>query len=182
MQHRLGASIAALLSVVSLDRVAPEVPDEGRRREAELEARVEHSPAYVNVVARGRELRIESANLCERRLREEHVAACQVLRSIVGDQDVARRARRCGATGFDPAVFVRRVVRSAASVEIAFDHRADHQRQPMRIDDAVRIGVRDYFAARRLHPDVARDAQSLVGLANETELRKVHRDVSGAIA
>ncbi len=52
----------------------------------------------------------------------------------------------------------------------------------MRIDDAVRIGVGDNLATRGLHPDIARDAEALVGLANQAELREVHRDFRGRIA
>ncbi len=52
----------------------------------------------------------------------------------------------------------------------------------MRVDDAVRVGVGNELAARRMHPDVARDAQALVGLADEAKLGKVHRDVGGAVA
>ena len=118
----------------------------------------------------------------QRRLAEDHVAARQMLGAILGDQHVAGRTWRRGAAGLDPAVFMRRVVGSAASVEILFDDRAHHQRQPMRIDDAIGIGVGDDFAARRVHPDVARDAEALVGLADQPELGKVHRDFRGTIA
>ena len=182
IEHRLGVAVTALLSVVSLHRVAAEVPDEGGGREAQLVAGVEHAPANVDVVACGPELRIEAADFRERRFREDHVAAREMLGAILGDQHVAGRARRRGAARFDPSVFMRRVVRAAASVEIVFDDRAHHQRQPVRVDDAVGVGVGDEFAARRMHPDVARDAQALVGLADEAKLGEVHRDVGGAVA
>ena len=51
----------------------------------------------------------------------------------------------------------------------------------MRIDHAVRIGVGDDLTARGLHPDVARHAQPLVGLANEAELGEAG-DFGGGIA
>ena len=77
---------------------------------------------------------------------------------------------------------MRRVVGAAASVEILFGKRANHQRKPMRVDYAVRIGIGDEVAARRMQADITRDAEALVGLADEAELGEVHRDFGGAIA
>ena len=134
------------------------------------------------IVAGGGELRIEAADFKQSGLGEDHVASCQMLCHIVGGEDMTRCSRRSSTRCLDPSFLVRRVVGPAASVEVLLRKRANHQRKPMRVDYAVRIGVSDEVAAGRMKADITGDAEALVGLADEAELGKIHRDFGGAIA
>ena len=75
-----------------------------------------------------------------------------------------------------------RVVGSAAAIKAIRNHRSDHEPEPVRIDHAVRIGVGDYLAQRGMEAHVTRLAQSLVRLANQPELGKVHGDFRRPVA
>src|SRR4029077_4277317 len=108
VEHRLGAPVSALLAVVSLDGVAAEMPDEGRGAEAQPHAGIEDAPAYVDIVAGRGELRVEAADLQQRRLGENHVASCEMLRDVVGGKHMAGSARRGRAARLDPSIFMRR--------------------------------------------------------------------------
>ena len=56
-----GLAVAALLIAIGFDRVAAEMPDDGRRAEADDIAGILEAPADVDIVAGGAIDRIEAA-------------------------------------------------------------------------------------------------------------------------
>src|SRR6185437_4593581 len=61
VDERLGLAVAALLVEISLHRVAAEMPDNGRRAEADRVAGILEAPADVDIVAGGAVERVETA-------------------------------------------------------------------------------------------------------------------------
>ena len=92
-QDGLGLAVARLLLEVGADRVAPVVPDEASRAEADPVAALLEPPADVHVVAGLPEDRVEAADLLQRPSVERHVAARDVLREAVGEHHVGGAAR-----------------------------------------------------------------------------------------
>ena len=82
-QPRFAFAVADLLAPVRLHRRAVVMPDQRRRREADLPAARLQPPAHVDVVAGAEVDRVEAADREQRVAAERHVAA-------------RARARRCG--------------------------------------------------------------------------------------
>src|SRR5438034_2340566 len=91
-EERLGSTVAFLLLPERAHRVSPMVPHDRSWTEAELPTRLLQLPAHVHIVASDAELRIEAADRLQRRFPEGHVAARDVLRLPVGEDDVRRAA------------------------------------------------------------------------------------------
>src|SRR5207302_3639473 len=113
LQYRLRPAVPDLLPPVGADRVPAVVPDHGGRAEAERPAPRLEPPADIHVVAGGPELRVEAADRLEAGLAERHVAAGDVLRLAVGQEDVNGPARRPRDALGDRSVTRRRDIRSA---------------------------------------------------------------------
>ena len=90
VEERLRLPVTHLLLEVRLHRVAPIVPDGRRGAEADGVVAVLEPPAEVDVVPGGGEDRLEAADILERLLGERHVAAGNVLRDLVVQEDVRR--------------------------------------------------------------------------------------------
>src|SRR5207244_5541353 len=94
LQHRLGPAVPDLLLPVGAHGIPPVVPDHGGRAEAERPAPLLQPPAYVHVITGGAKLRIEPADGLEAGFPERHVAAGDVLRLVIGPEDMHGTARR----------------------------------------------------------------------------------------
>src|SRR6185312_9813357 len=102
---------------ISLHRVAAEMPDNGRRAEADRVAGILEAPADVDIVAGGAVERVETAETEQDVAAKGHVAAGDMLGDVVAHQHMRRAAGRHGDGGGDEAVLGRREVRPAAGGE-----------------------------------------------------------------
>src|SRR5262245_56089138 len=94
LQHRFGAAVSHLLLQVSLQGVAPVMPDCGSGVEADGSALLDQSPTQVDVVSCRSELRVAAAN-CEQGVASEgHVAAWDMLGLSIANQHMDRSAWR----------------------------------------------------------------------------------------
>src|SRR5918995_1783709 len=75
LEVRLGGAVATLLAPVGADGVAPVVPDDRSRAEADGQPAFAQPPADVYVVSGRAEALVEAANLLERLSAKGHVAA-----------------------------------------------------------------------------------------------------------
>src|SRR5712692_3985198 len=72
------------------------VPDDGRRVEAELPAALLETPAYVDVVPSGAKLRVEATYRLQMLPAVRHIAAWDVLRLTIVQEDMYRTTRCIG--------------------------------------------------------------------------------------
>ena len=181
IDERLGLAIAALLLEIGADGVAAEMPDDRRRAEPDRVAGVLKAPADVDVITSRAVDRVKAAERQQRVAAERHIAAGNVLGNLVADQDMRWPAgRHCHGRRHE-AVLGRGKVGSAAGREIARFHLGDEVGQPVRVGDAVAVGIGDDLAARRLGPDISCDAQPLVGLADDAAEREALSDLERAV-
>src|SRR5690242_5067476 len=94
LQERLGLSIALLLPPIGGYGIATMMPDDCRRAKSQGPAARLQAPADIDVVACGVELRIEAADGGQGRFAEGHVTAGNVLRDLVGQEDMHGTAGR----------------------------------------------------------------------------------------
>jgi hypothetical protein len=104
-----------------------------------------------------------------------------MLGHLIADQNVRRPAGRHRDSGRHQTVFRRREIGSAARRQPSLLHAADEIGQPVGIGDAIAVGIGDDRAGRRLCADVARDAESLVRLADDPAIGKPLGDFEGAV-
>ena len=161
-QPRLAFAVADLLPPVRLDRRAMVMPDERRRREADLPAARLQPPAHVHIVAGAEIDRVEAADREQRVAAERHVAAGHVLGDAIVEQHVRRPARRARDALRHRRIVGRHDVRSARADDVGRQERLDEKRQPVAIDARVGVGVGDDLAGRLGEADVARGAQAAV--------------------
>ena len=125
------------------------MPDQRRRREADLPAARLQPPAHVHIVAGAEVDRIEAADREQRVAAERHVAAGDVLGDAIVEQHVRRTAGRAR-----DALRDRRVVGAAPRsgppepTTSECEERLDEKRQPVAIDARVGVGVGDDLAGR----------------------------------
>src|SRR4029450_1487683 len=79
LEVRLGGAVATLLAPIGADGVAPAMPDDGSRAEADRQPAFSQPPADVPVVSGRVEPFVEAADLLERLPAKGHVAAGDVL-------------------------------------------------------------------------------------------------------
>ena len=165
LEECLGLPVTLLLLPVRTQRVASVVPDHGRRAERKRPSTLAQAPADVYVVASGAKLRVESFDGLKCRLLKRHVAARDVLRFCVGDEDLHRSARRvCDAIG-DRTVSRRRDVRAADADRCGGCERRREVSQPVRIRPRVVVGVRHNLAGGCMEAGITGAAQpSVLGL------------------
>ena len=108
------------------------MPDDRGRTEGDHVAGLLQAPAKIDVVAGLVIFEIEAADVFEGPAIEGHVTAGNVLGDGVGEQHVARSARRGGDAGLDPVLRRRRNVRSADARVVAAEERADQIVEPVR--------------------------------------------------
>jgi hypothetical protein len=106
----LGLAVATLLPPVLEYRIAAVVPDHSSRAKPQRLTALPQPPADIAVVAGSTKPRIEPAYLFEVRYTEGHVAARDVLRLSIGEEDMGGIARRLAdALGDRPVVGMRDV-------------------------------------------------------------------------
>src|SRR5213083_2784701 len=96
LQEPLGPAVAQLLSPERAHRVTAMVPDHGRRAEPQRLAALPQPPAQVDVVSSDAELGIEAAHRLEADPADGHVAPGNVLRFLIGNENVSGIARCIG--------------------------------------------------------------------------------------
>ena len=170
-QPRFALAVADLLPPVRLHRRAVVVPDERRRREADLPAPRLQPPAHVHVVAGAQVDRIEAADREQRVAAERHVAAGHVLGDAIVEQHVRRSARRARDALRHRRIVGGHDVRSAGADDVGGEERLDEKRQPVAIDAHVGVGVRDDLAGGLGQADVARGAQPAVRRVDDAHAR-----------
>ena len=180
-QPRLAFAVADLLPPVRLDRRAMVMPDERRRREADLPAARLQPPAHVDIVAGAEIDRVEAADREQRLAPERHVAAGHVLGDAIVEQHVRRSAGRARDALRHRRIVGGHDVRSAGADDVGGEERLDEKRQPVAIDARVGVGVRDDLAGRFRQADVARGAQSAVRGVDDADARMAVRDLARAI-
>ena len=167
IDQRLGLAVAALLVEIGFDRVAAEMPDDGRRAEADGIAGILQAPADVDIVAGGAIDRIEAAEPQQRSRRNAMLqpAMCSATSSLSstwvgppGDTATAAGTRLSSGGG---------KLGPPQADEAARFHLGDQIGQPVGIGDAVAVGIGDDLAGRGLGADIAGDAQALVRLADD---------------
>src|SRR6266853_5411920 len=94
LNKRLARAIAELLSQVRADRRPRVMPYQSGRVERDLPIAIQHAPAKVDIVARDRVDRVETAQLLQCLSGEGHVTAGHMFRPVIGQEDVDRPARR----------------------------------------------------------------------------------------
>src|SRR5213596_3236594 len=104
LQEPLGPAVAHLLFPERAHRVTAMVPDHGPRAEPQRQAAFPQPPAQVDVVSGDTELGIETAHRLEAGLADGHVAPWNVLRFLVGHENVSGVARRIGNALGEPPV------------------------------------------------------------------------------
>src|SRR5919199_6177963 len=97
-EQGLRLSIAALLLPVGAHRVAPVMPDHGGGAEPERPATLLQAPADVDIVAGDAVAGIKPSDRLQRLLAEGHIAARNMLRLAVRQQDMSRTSWRIGDT------------------------------------------------------------------------------------
>ena len=157
------------------------MPDDRGRTKCDDVAFLLQAPAEIDVVARLAIFDIETADRVERPAIEGHVTPWNVLRHRVGEEHVARSARRRRDAGLDPVFRRRRNVRPTDPSIVAADERADEVIEPVRIRHAVGVGVGEHFALGRGRAGVARVTQAVVVLLDVADLRKARRDLRRVI-
>ena len=174
MRHQPGLAfaVADLLPPVRLHRRAVVMPDERRRREADLPAPRLQPPAHIHIVAGAEVDRVEAADRQQRVAAERHVAAGHVLGDAVVEQHVRRPAGRARDALRDRRIVGRHDVRSARADDVGGQERLDEKRQPVAIDARVGVGVGDDLAGRFGESDVARGAQPGVRRVDDADLRE----------
>ena len=176
-QPAFALAVADLLTPVRLHRRAMVMPDERRRREADLPAARLQPPAHVHIVAGAQVDRIEAADREERLAAERHVAAGHVLGDAIVEQHVRRSAGRARDALRHRRIVGRHDVRSAGADDVRGEERLDEERQPVAIDARVGVRVRDDLAGRLGEADVARGAQAAVAVSM-TRTRGWRRPIS----
>src|SRR5205814_2038541 len=125
--------------------LAAMVPNASARCEGDPVASLLQPPAEVHIVPGLAELWIEAVDRLEHLAAEGHVAAGDVLRDLLTLQNVRRLPRRRGDASGQPAVIGSEVGPPdrgrAAALQLI-----DEVRQPIRIGEAVRVGVSDDLA------------------------------------
>src|SRR5215471_454719 len=95
-QQRFGLAVAPLLLPVGPYGGTSVMPDHGSRAEPQRPAPLLQPPAHVDVVAGSAELRIEPANGTQTGSPDRHVAARNVLRFLVGEENMHGATGRIG--------------------------------------------------------------------------------------
>src|SRR5919204_2744455 len=95
-EQGLGLPIAALLLPVGAHRVAPVVPDHSSGAEPERPATLLQAPADVHIVAGDAVAGIKPPDRLQGLLAEGHIAARNMLRLAVREQDMRRPPWRVG--------------------------------------------------------------------------------------
>ena len=175
-QQGLGLTVSGLLPQIGAGRLSSLVPDEGPRCERNPMARLLQTPADIDVVAGLEKLRIESIDRFQRFTAECHVAARNMFGHLVALEHMHRLPGGGGDASRDSAI-VRRQIRSPDRVCPAALELRNEMREPMRIDEHVRIDVGHDRPARRLQSGVAGDAQSLIPLAERADVGKPRGDL-----
>ena len=184
LQHRLGPAVPDLLLPVGAHGIPPVVPDHGGRAEAERPAPLLQPPAYVHVITGGAKLRIEPADGLEAGFPERHVAAGDVLRLVIGKEDMHGTARRPRHALRDQSVPRRREVRSAHRRVRGAHERGREIGEPLRVGVGVVVDVGDDLSRGRFEPRVARARQAAVPGPDEPAVvlpRDGGRRVGGAV-
>jgi hypothetical protein len=89
-QKRLGPAVANLLFPVSPNPLSTMMPNHRAGIEAYLKARLLNPPADVHIISGHAELRIKSSDELQYTFAKRHVAAWNVLRIAVGDENMRR--------------------------------------------------------------------------------------------
>ena len=111
-QHRFRFAVTFLLFAKGVERETPMMPDDRGRTEGDVVACLLHAPAKIDVVAGLAIFRIEAADAFESPAIPGHVTTGNMFRDGVGEENVARPARRGGDAGLHP-IFAPAAKRSA---------------------------------------------------------------------
>ncbi len=184
-EHRLRFPVTALLPQIRRDRRAPVMPDKPRRTKTDAVSPPLQSPADIHVIPGPVKDRIEPADFHQRPFVKGHVATGDVFSLPVSKHDVRRSARRNHHRCRDRRIFRRQKIVPADSYERSLHQIAHQVIQPVLIRTAIRVRKRDYFSVASKYSRVARHRESLVFLADVSELLvergHLRRDVSRTV-
>ena len=160
-----------------LQREAPVVPDDRRRAECDHAPRLLKPPAKIHIVARLAVFGVEPAYKVERPTVECHIAAGNVLRHDIREQNMARTARRRRHTSLHPVFRRGRNVRSPHPGEVAAEQRPDQVVEPVGVRHAIAVGINNHIARSLAGANIARVAEPLVFLTDVADPRMPLRDL-----
>src|SRR5438477_2648507 len=123
-KKRFGFPITFLLFAKSAQGEPPMVPDDRRGAKCDRVSGLLDAPAKIHVVTGRMIFRIEATDAFERPAIPRHVTTWNVFRDRVGEQNVARPARRSGDARLHPVPRRRRNVRAANPGVFATQKRA----------------------------------------------------------
>src|ERR687887_396910 len=140
-EHRLRFPIPHLLFEIRLDGLAPVMPHEGCRTEADGIAEILQSPANIDIIPSGGIGWIKSPNLDECILAEGHVAAWDVLGGLIVEQNMCRGTGGCADAVRQPALLGGWQIRSADADIVRSPELQRHVGQPIGVRHRIRIDV-----------------------------------------
>ncbi len=155
-EERFCFAITVLLSQKGAQSRAAMMPHDGSRVESNDTPGLLQPPAKIDIVASRVILDIEAADLFKCPPVDGHVTAGNVLRDGVGEQNMAGSPRRRSDTGLHPILRGRWDIGPAYSGIFVAHQRANQIIKPVRVRQAVGIGVGEHFSPCRSRTAVAR--------------------------
>jgi hypothetical protein len=155
LQQRLGLAVATLLPPVLEYRIAAVMPDHSSRAKPQRPTALPQPPADIDVVAGSTKPRIEPAYLFEVRYTEGHIAARDVLRLSIGEEDMGGIARRLADALGDRPVVGMRDVRAAHPAVFCAQEGSGQVSQPVGVGSGIVVEIGYNFAGGCFHADVA---------------------------
>ena len=157
------------------------MPDNRGRAKRDDVAFLLQTPAEIDVVSGLAILDVEAADGIKGPAIKGHVTTGNVLGHGVGQQNVARSARRRRHAGLHPIFRRRRNVGAAHARVVAAEKRADQIIQPVGIGHAVGVGVGQNLTFGGSGPGVACIAQAVIILADIADVGKTGGDFRSVI-
>ena len=158
------------------------MPDERRRRKADLPAARLQSPAHIHIVACAEIDGIETTDGEEGVAPERHVAAGDVFGDAVVEQHVGGAARGAGNALRGRRIVGRNHVGTTSAGDVRRQEGLHEEGEPVAVDASIGVGVGDDRAGGSGQPDVARRAQPAVRDVDDLHRRMCVADLAGAVA
>ena len=145
------------------------VPDHGRGVETHRPALFLQPPANIDVITRDTKLRVKSADRLEGSFAERHIAAGNVLRLLIGKEDMDWAAGCIGHTISDRSVARRCDVWASHGCMGRMDEGCRKISKPVGVGIGIIVEIRHDLAGCRFEPRVASAAQPTILSADQTD-------------
>ena len=169
LEDGLRYAIADLLAPIRFHRGARMVPNDRRRTEPNLIARVHQPPANIHVISRHPKDRVESSDVFESRLAKRHIATGDVLSELIVQHHLRRPSGRSIYALGHPIVLRWNNIGATNTRDVEFHKRDSKGSEPVRVRLYVRVKISHDLSRGRLHSNIPRGADALVRRANAAE-------------